>query len=109
MNITRNAAEALGGRGLIQLRTGIERQFTIGQKCHRLVLRADVEDDGPGIPDDLIDSIFYPMVTARPEGTGLGLSIAQDIINKHGGLIEYASQPKQTIFSIYLPLENKDG
>ncbi len=109
LNITRNAAEALGGRGVIKLRTGIERQFTIGQKCHRLVLRADVEDNGPGIPDDLIDSIFYPMVTARPEGTGLGLSIAQDIINKHGGLIEYARQPNQTIFSIYLPLENKDG
>jgi len=109
LNITRNAAEALDGRGVIQLRTGIERQFTIGQKCHRLVLRADVEDNGPGIPDDLIDSIFYPMVTARPEGTGLGLSIAQDIINKHGGLIECTSQPKQTIFSIYLPLESKDG
>lgn len=109
LNVVRNAVEALNGHGRIQLRTGVERQFTIGQKCHRLVLRADIEDDGPGIPDDLVDSIFYPMVTGRPEGTGVGLSIAQDIINKHGGLIECTSQPKETVFSIYLPLENTNG
>jgi len=49
------------------------------------------------------------MVTAKPGGTGLGLSIAQDIIAKHGGLIECRSRPGHTVFSIYLPLENGHG
>ena len=49
------------------------------------------------------------MVTGRADGTGLGLSIAQDIINKHGGLIEFSSRPRRTIFTIYLPLELSHG
>ncbi len=105
LNIVRNSVEAVRGHGRIQLRTAIERQFSIGQKCHRLVLRADVQDDGPGISEELVDSVFYPMITDKPEGSGLGLAIAQDIINKHGGLIECSSRPKETVFSIYLPLE----
>lgn len=108
LNIVRNALDALENRGLIQLRTRIERQYTIGQSRHRLVVRADVEDNGPGIPDTLRDYIFYPMVTSRPSGTGLGLSIAQDIIGKHGGSIECNTRPGQTIFTIYLPLEPPD-
>lgn len=109
LNIVRNALDALENRGLIQLRTRIERQFTIGQSRHRLVIRTEVEDNGPGIPDTLRDYIFYPMVTSRPSGTGLGLSIAQDIVGKHGGLIECSTRPGQTIFTIYLPLEPPDA
>jgi two-component system nitrogen regulation sensor histidine kinase GlnL len=109
LNVVRNAVEALNGNGCIRLRTGVERRFTIGTRRYRLVLRADVQDDGPGIPTELIDSIFYPMVTGKPEGTGLGLAIAQDIINKHGGIIQCASRPRETVFSIYLPLESEDG
>ena len=105
----RNAAQALNNQGTIWLRTRVERQFTIGQRRHRLVLRAEIEDDGPGIPDDLKEHIFYPMVTGRAEGTGLGLSIAQVIIHQHAGLIECSSRPGQTIFKIYLPLENGHG
>lgn len=109
LNITRNAVQAMGNKGTIKLRSRISRQFTIGQKRHRLVLRAEIEDNGPGIEPEMLDSIFYPMVTGRPEGTGLGLAIAQDIANKHGGLIEAQSQPGQTMFTIYLPLENGNG
>lgn len=109
LNVVRNAVEALNGDGCIRLRTGVERRFTIGSKRYRLVLRADIQDDGPGIPAELMDSIFYPMVTGKTEGTGLGLAIAQDIINKHGGIIQCASRPGETVFSIYLPLENEDG
>ena len=109
LNIVRNAAEVLEQKGLIRLRTGIERSFTIGHKRHRLVLRADIEDNGPGVPEEIRDHIFYPMVTAKAGGTGLGLSIAQDIVAKHGGLIECRSRPGQTVFSIYLPLENGHG
>ena len=109
LNIVKNSAQALKQKGIIYLRTRAERMFTIGHKCHRLLLRIEVEDNGPGIPEELRDHIFYPMVTSRPEGTGLGLSIAQEIINKHGGMIEYNSKAKQTLFIIYLPLENGRG
>ncbi|MEE9561303.1 MAG: nitrogen regulation protein NR(II) [Acidiferrobacterales bacterium] len=109
LNVVRNAVEAMNARGRISLRTGVERRFTIGQKSHRLVLRADIEDEGPGIAPELLDRIFYPMVTGKAQGSGLGLSIANDIISKHGGLIECNSQPGKTVFSIYLPLENANG
>ncbi|MHB8623106.1 MAG: nitrogen regulation protein NR(II) [Sulfuricaulis sp.] len=109
LNIVRNAVEAMQQNGVIHLRTLIERSFTIGQKRQRLVLRADIEDNGPGIPEEILEHVFYPMVTAKPGGTGLGLSIAQDILARHGGLIECVSRPGQTIFSIYLPLENGCG
>ena len=109
LNITRNAVQALNQEGTIEFRTRIERQFTIGQKRHRLVVRAEIEDSGPGIPDELREHIFYPMVTSKPNGTGLGLSIAQDIVAQHGGIIECSSCPGITIFRIYLPLDSRDG
>ncbi|HYA36950.1 MAG TPA: nitrogen regulation protein NR(II) [Candidatus Methylomirabilis sp.] len=109
LNIVRNASEAMHNQGVIRLHTRAERQFTIGHKRHRLVLRADIEDNGPGIPEEIQEYIFYPMVTGKAGGTGLGLSIAQDIIAKHGGLIECHSRPGHTVFSIYLPLENGHG
>ncbi len=105
LNIVRNAAQALGERGRILIRTRIHRQVTIGHKRNRLVVKIDVEDDGPGIQPELLGQIFYPMVTGRAEGTGLGLSIAQTLINQHGGLIECSSEPGHTVFSILLPLE----
>jgi len=109
LNIVRNAVEAMEGQGRIQLRTRVERSFTIRQRRHRLVLCVEIEDNGPGIPPELREHIFYPMVTGKPEGTGLGLSIAQDIVIKHGGLIGCDSRPKQTIFILYLPLETSHG
>lgn len=109
LNIVRNSIQAMEGRGTIQLRTRAVRQFTFGHKHYRLVVRADIEDDGPGIPPELLDHIFYPMVTGRAGGTGLGLSFAQDIVSRHGGLIECRSRPKQTVFTIYLPVEDGDG
>lgn len=105
LNIVRNAAQAVGARGHIVIRTRIHRQVTIGHKRNRLAVKIDIQDDGPGIPPELMGQIFYPMVTGRAEGTGLGLSIAQSLINQHGGLIECSSAPGNTIFSIFLPLE----
>ena len=105
LNIVRNAIQALDGRGSITFRTRIERQFTIDQKRHRLSLRIEIEDNGPGIAPELIEDIFYPLVTGRPEGTGLGLAISQDIVTHHGGLIECQSRPGKTIFITHLPLE----
>lgn len=109
LNIVRNAVQALDGRGTIVLRTRVDRGFSIGQRRHRLVLRAEIEDNGPGIRADLLEHIFYPMVTGRADGTGLGLSIAQDIVTKHGGLIECESRVGRTLFRMYIPLENGNG
>jgi two-component system nitrogen regulation sensor histidine kinase GlnL len=106
LNIARNAAQALDGSGAIELRTRIERGFTLGGHRYRLALRVDIADNGPGIPPELQEHIFYPMVTGRPEGTGLGLAIAQDILQRHGGLIEFASRPGETVFTLYLPVEH---
>ena len=59
----------------------------------------------PGIPAELQDTIFYPMVSGRPDGTGLGLAITQNIISQHQGLVECESHPGHTVFSLFLPLE----
>ena len=104
LNIVRNAVQAIGDAGDITLRTRIQRQATINQQRYKLAVRVDIMDNGPGIPADMLESIFYPMVTGRPEGTGLGLSIAQSLINQHQGLIECTSRPGQTIFTLLLPL-----
>lgn len=107
LNIVRNAVQALDGKeGNIRLRTRVQRQFTIGQKRHKLVACVDIIDDGPGIPAYLTESIFYPMVSARPGGTGLGLSIAQSLVNQHGGLVECTSHPGHTVFTLLLPIDN---
>ncbi|MDH0733628.1 nitrogen regulation protein NR(II) [Pseudomonas sichuanensis] len=110
LNIVRNAMQAIGGQnelrlGRISLRSRAVRQFTIGHVRHRLVARVEIVDNGPGIPPELQDTLFYPMVSGRPDGTGLGLAITQNIISQHQGLIECESHPGHTAFSIYLPLE----
>lgn len=111
LNITSNALQALSENknqhqpARIILKTRAQRQFTIGAVRHRLVLRVDITDNGPGIAPHLIDTIFYPMVTGRANGTGLGLSISQDIVHLYHGMVECESQVGQTTFSIFLPLE----
>lgn len=105
LNIVGNAVQAIGSQGEVILRTRALRQFTIGHVRHKLVCKVSIIDNGPGIPEDMLESIFYPMVTGRAEGTGLGLSIAQSLINQHGGLIQCESQPGHTSFSLLLPLD----
>ena len=106
LNLVRNALEALGEEGEIILRTRTQRQFTIGHQRHKLVALVEVIDNGPGIAEEMMDTIFFPMITGRVGGSGLGLSIAQSLINRHGGLIECKSRPGKTVFQILLPLEN---
>ncbi len=108
LNVVRNAIQALGGKGRIILRTRAERRCTIGPHHHKLVARLDVIDNGPGVPKELLEKIFYPLVTGRAQGTGLGLSIAQSLVNQHGGIIECTSKPGETVFTILLPLEESD-
>ncbi len=110
LNIVRNAMQALASQsdlhlGRITLRTRTLRQFTIGHTRHRLVCKVEIIDNGPGIPPELQETIFYPMVSGRADGTGLGLAITQNIISQHQGLIECESHPGHTVFALFLPLE----
>ena len=105
LNLVRNAAAALEGHGTITLRSRAVMNYTIGDRRHRVIASIEIEDDGPGIPADLQDSVFYPLVTSRPEGTGLGLPAAQELLSRHGGLIEFESRPGRTVFFVRVPLD----
>lgn len=111
LNIVRNAARAIApvDGGWIKLKTRILRQFTIGNIRHRLVAQISIEDNGPGIAEEIVEKLFYPMVTASEGGMGLGLSIAQSLINQHGGLIECSSRPGETVFNVLIPVEKPDA
>ncbi len=104
LNMVRNAKQALEGKGEITLRTRSKRRAVIAGTLHRLVLSIEIIDNGPGIPEEMLQQIFYPMVTGRADGTGLGLSIAQNLIGQHGGVIECVSKPGETRFTILLPI-----
>jgi two-component system nitrogen regulation sensor histidine kinase GlnL len=105
LNLVRNAVAALDGQGTIILRSRAIMNFTIGETRHKAIASIEIEDDGPGVPPDLQGSIFYPLVTNRPDGTGLGLPVAQELISRHHGLIEFESRPGHTVFFVRLPLD----
>jgi two-component system nitrogen regulation sensor histidine kinase GlnL len=103
LNIVRNAAQV--GAKEVCLSTRVQRHMTLGHHHHKLVAQIDIIDNGPGIEAEMMEKMFFPMVTSRADGTGLGLSIAQSMVNEHGGLVECKSNPGCTVFTIYLPLE----
>ncbi|MDP6315820.1 MAG: nitrogen regulation protein NR(II) [Pseudomonadales bacterium] len=107
LNIARNAMQSLAETQSpsLQFASRIERQYIIGTRQHKVVVRLDIKDNGPGIPPDLRDHLFYPMISGRSEGSGLGLSVAQSIVHQHHGFIEFESEAGDTVFSIFLPLE----
>ena len=104
LNIVRNAQQVLPQGGQIVLQSRILHQHTIHGRRHRLVATVKVIDNGPGIPAEIKDTLFYPMVSGKPGGTGLGLSIAQTLIHQHEGWIDCESWPGHTEFTIYLPI-----
>ena len=109
LNIVRNAAQAISGTGRIVIRTRIGRRQSIGGRVFRQAIRIEICDDGPGVSSDLVDKLFFPMVTGRADGTGLGLSIAQEIVSRHQGTIEFTSQPGETCFLVLLPVIGPDS
>ena len=104
LNIARNAAQSTAGSGTIRFQTRVARQVTIVRERHRLALEIRICDAGPGVPEHLKDTIFYPLVTGRDGGTGIGLSLAQNFINRHAGVIEFESAPGNTQFIVLLPV-----
>jgi two-component system nitrogen regulation sensor histidine kinase GlnL len=109
LNIAHNACQALAeriaaGDAELVLRTRIARQVTFGKQRYRLALELHVIDNGPGVPPELRDRIFYPLVSGREGGSGLGLTLAQTFIQQHHGLIECDSVPGRTDFKILVPL-----
>ena len=108
LNIVKNAIQAMKGNGEVILRTRVARQVTLARKRHGLALKLQIVDNGPGIPEEIRDHIFYPLVTGRAEGTGLGLTLAQAYVHQHGGSIEFESRPGQTCFTVMLPFSNTD-
>jgi two-component system nitrogen regulation sensor histidine kinase GlnL len=109
LNLGRNAVQVLGESGRLTLRTRALTNVTIGARRHRVVVSVQFEDNGPGVPPELADTIFYPLVTGRDGGTGLGLAVAQDIVTRHGGLIEFDSRPGHTVFNLLLPFGDSNG
>ncbi len=109
LNLGRNAIQAVGARGRIVLRTRALTNASIGSRRYRIVASIQVEDDGPGVPSELEDTVFYPLVTGRKGGTGLGLAVAQDLVGRHDGLIEFESRPGRTVFTILLPFDNHES
>ncbi|MBB1475994.1 nitrogen regulation protein NR(II) [Shewanella sp. SG41-3] len=106
LNIVQNAIQALEHcGGDIVIRTRTQHQVTIGTHRYKVVLALSIIDNGPGIPSELLDTLFYPMVTGRDEGSGLGLSIAHNIARLHRGRIDCISVPGHTEFIINLPLQ----
>lgn len=109
LNIAHNAAQVLtsrmkAGDAEITLRTRIARQVTLAKVRYRLALDLHIIDNGPGIPSDIHDRIFYPLVSGRDGGSGLGLTLAQTFVQQHMGVIECESRPGCTDFRILIPL-----
>jgi two-component system, NtrC family, nitrogen regulation sensor histidine kinase GlnL len=105
LNIGRNAAQALEGEGTITLRTSVARQVTLAMKRWKLAVRIDIIDNGPGIPEEIQNKVFFPLVSAREGGSGVGLTLAQSLVQRHEGVIHMVSEPGFTCFTLYLPIK----
>ena len=110
LNIARNAIQAMKNDNnknmQLKLTTRAERQIVFHKKRHATAIRLDIEDNGPGIPLNIQDKIFYPLVSGNEEGSGLGLPLSQNIVTQHKGMITFISQTGHTKFSILLPINN---
>jgi two-component system nitrogen regulation sensor histidine kinase GlnL len=113
LNIAHNAAQALTdeieeGVAQIELRTRVARSVTIAKQRYKLALDLDVIDNGPGIPADIRERIFFPLVSGREGGSGLGLTLAQTFVQQHHGSIACDSKPGCTLFHIQIPYRRQE-
>jgi two-component system nitrogen regulation sensor histidine kinase GlnL len=106
-NLVRNAIQA--GATVVTLRTRVEHGLRIGDQIQPLALRLEVADDGRGVPEDMAEHLFLPLVSGRAEGTGLGLALAQQVAREHRGTLGYRSRPGHTVFTVLLPLGTQEA
>ncbi|HEY9097471.1 MAG TPA: nitrogen regulation protein NR(II) [Thiobacillus sp.] len=106
LNVARNAVQAMYGQGEIVLKTRVARQIMLESRRYRLGMRVEIIDNGPGIPDEIREQIFYPLVSGREGGSGLGLAVAQTLVAQNHGTIDCESQPGLTVFAIFLPFSD---
>ena len=104
LNLMINAVHAMESSGILEVETRIERNLFLGDRQYPLLARINISDTGPGVPEDIKDKLFLPMVSGKPSGSGLGLGVAQTLVQQHNGLIEYRDDIEMTTFSIYLPI-----
>jgi two-component system, NtrC family, nitrogen regulation sensor histidine kinase GlnL len=114
LNIVKNAAEAVSSTdGEIVLTTayryGLRLAGPGGEGRRQLPLMVAVADNGAGIPEDIRPYLFDPFVTSKRNGTGLGLALVAKVIGDHGGVIEFDSQARRTVFRVFLPMVAQDG
>lgn len=102
-NLVRNAIQA--GAANVTLRTRIEHGVRIGDAMHARALRLEIIDDGRGVPEELAEQVFLPLVSGRADGTGLGLALAQQVAREHRGSLAYRSRAGHTVFTLLLPLD----
>ena len=113
LNIAHNAAQALSdeitaGTARIELKTRVARSVTIAKHRYKLAMDLQVIDNGPGIPDDIRERIFFPLVSGREGGSGLGLTLAQTFVQQHQGSISCDSRPGRTDFHIQIPYRKRE-
>jgi two-component system nitrogen regulation sensor histidine kinase GlnL len=112
LNLVKNACEATPEAGAeITLSTAFRHGVRLaapGSKTRmRLPLEVTVQDNGPGVPDELRAYLFDPFVTTKPRGAGLGLALVAKFVGDHGGVVECDSRPKRTSFRVMLPLHEE--
>lgn len=100
-NLVRNAIQA--GAASVVLRTRVEHGLRIHDHLHTMALRVEIIDDGRGVPEELAEHLFLPLVSGRAEGSGLGLALAQQVAREHRGTLTYRSRPGHTVFTLLLP------
>lgn len=108
LNIVNNAIQAINENSTITLKTRIASNQTLNGKRIKLCIQISIIDNGPGIPEKIQDTLFYPMVSGRTNGTGLGLSISQTLVHQHDGKLTCTSQPGRTEFIILLPIPEEN-
>jgi two-component system, NtrC family, nitrogen regulation sensor histidine kinase GlnL len=106
-NLVRNAIEA--GAANVTLRTRAEHAVRIADAVHPIALRLEIIDDGRGVPEELTERLFLPLVSGRAEGSGLGLALAQQVAREHRGSLAYRSRPGHTVFTLLLPMHVEDS